>query len=381
MVERSSSKLPASTVPMADGKLEPGSTHRCTSTLAPTPRATVRGSIAATLIPKPVRCLTRSSWPKPSIRLSSPCTRRAAFLYAVNEVDEFQGQPGGGVSAFRIDEASGNLSLLNAQSSGGATPCHLNVDHSGQNLLVANYGGGSLSVLPIDEDGSLVPASSVIQHEGSGVHPQRQEGPHTHSVNVPPSNNYAVACDLGLDKLLVYGFDADHGTLLSHEPPSTSIKAGSGPRHFDFHPGGEYAYANSELTSEVTAFLYHPVDGVLYGIQTVSTLPEGFEGSSFTAEMQVHPSGRFAYCSNRGHNSIAVFQIDQSTGRLTPVQHQSTEGRVPRNFGIDPSGRFLLAANQETDNVVVFPIDQKTGQLTPTGNSVTVPTPVCVKFR
>ncbi len=303
------------------------------------------------------------------------------FLYAVSEDAEFQDQPGGGVTAFAVTAETGALTPLNSQGSGGAAPCYLTVDNSGQNVLVANYSGGSICVLPIDDDGSLVPASCLIQHSGNSVNPQRQEGPHAHSINVAQSNDFAVACDLGLDKVLVYRFDADRGELTTNEPPSTSVKPGSGPRHFAFHPGGQFAYANSELTSEVVALLYHPQEGALFGTQAVSTLPEGFDGKNSTAEVQVHPSGRFVYCSNRGHNSIAVFRVDETTGRLTPVQHQSTEGRIPRNFAIDPTGRFLLVANQETDNVVVLAIDPESGELSPTGISRNVAAPVCVKFR
>ena len=302
------------------------------------------------------------------------------FLYAVSEVNSVDGKKGGGASAYKIDPASGNLELINAEITGGSGPCHLVVDPTGKNLLIANYGGGSVACLPINADGSLKPASSFVQHVGSSVDKGRQEAPHAHSINVDPTGDYAVVADLGLDKVLVYKFDSDHGQLVPNEPPSTSVKAGGGPRHFAFHPSGKYAYTNLEMTSEVTAFQVQ-TGCVLAGIQTLSTLPDGkpVPGNS-TAETQVHPSGKFVYVSNRGHNSLAIYTVDQQTGMLTHVGNQSTEGGVPRNFCIDPSGKYILAANQETDTVVVLKIDQETGQLTPTGSQAKVPTPVCVKF-
>jgi 6-phosphogluconolactonase len=301
------------------------------------------------------------------------------FLYAAGELSDFQGKPGGAVSAFALDRRTGNLKLLNQESSRGGGPCHLVVDPPGKNVLVANYGGGSVAVLPIGKDGKLEPASSFIQHEGKGVDPRRQEGPHAHSINVDKAGAFAVAADLGLDKLLVYRFDAEAGRLTPNDPPHTSVAAGAGPRHFAFHPSGRFAYVINEMHSTVTAFDYDAKQGRLIQLQTVSTLPAPHEGNS-TAEVQVHPSGKFLYGSNRGHNSLAIFAIDPQTGRLTSVGHQSTGGRTPRNFGIDPSGAYILAANQGSDSVHVFRVDQETGRLTPTGQSIEVPTPVCVKF-
>jgi 6-phosphogluconolactonase len=253
------------------------------------------------------------------------------------------------------------------------------VDHQGKNVLVANYGGGSVAVLPVQEDGRLRPASSFIQHKGSSVDKGRQEGPHAHSINVDAGNRFAVAADLGLDKLLIYKFDADKGTLTANDPPFASVAPGSGPRHFAFHPLAPYAYVINEMKSTVTAFNYDRNRGELKEIQTLSTLPEEVKGDS-TAEVQVHPSGKFVYGSNRGHNSIAIFQVDDKTGRLTAAGHQPTGGKTPRNFGIDPTGRYLLAANQDSDTITVFRIDPKSGKLTPTGQKVDVPRPVCVKF-
>lgn len=302
------------------------------------------------------------------------------FLYAVGEVSDFEGKKSGGVSAFAIDPKSGRLSLLNQMPSGGAGPCHVTVDQTGKNVLVANYGGGSVACLPIDDDGRLREASAFIQHEGSSVNPQRQAGPHAHSINVDAGNRYAIAADLGLDKLLVYRFDAQQGTLAANDPPSVDLPAGGGPRHFAFHPNLRHAYANNEMTSTVSALLYDPQRGVLEELQTVSTLPEGGFAGNSTAEVRVHPTGRWVYVSNRGHNSIAIFAVDSESGKLQPRGHESTRGAIPRNFNIDPSGKYLLAANQDSDNVVVFRIDPDHGTLTATESEISVPRPVCVQF-
>lgn len=301
------------------------------------------------------------------------------YLYAVGELGQFGGKRSGAVSAFRIDRSTGKLELLNQQPSRGAGACHLVVDGSGKNVLVANYSGGSIAVLPVRDDGQLDEATAFVQHEGSSVNPRRQKGPHAHSINVAPDNRFAFVADLGLDKVLVYRFDAKNGTLTPNASAWATVKPGAGPRHFAFHPGGKSAYVINELQSTVTAFAYDTRRGVLTERQTLPTLPEGFDGDSTTAEVQVHPSGKFLYGSNRGHDSIAVFSIDSETGRLTPVEHESTQGQAPRNFGIDPTGTFLLAANQNSHTVVVFRIDQDTGELTPTGQKVDVPSPVCIK--
>jgi 6-phosphogluconolactonase len=301
------------------------------------------------------------------------------FLYAAGELSNFEGKPGGAVSAFSLDGKSGKLELLNQQSSRGAGPCHLVVDPSGRNVLVANYGGGSVAVLPIEPNGRLQPASSFVQHEGKSVNPRRQEAPHAHSINLDPAGKFAVVADLGLDQVLVYRFDPEQGRLTANDPPHTAVAAGAGPRHFAFHPSGRFAYVINEMQSSVTAFDYDAKQGRLIQSQTVSTLPAAHQGNS-TAEVQVHPSGKFLYGSNRGHNSLAIFGIDQGTGRLTPAGHQETGGNTPRNFGVEPTGSFVLAANQASDSVVVFRVDQQTGKLTPTGHSIEVPTPVCVKF-
>ncbi len=303
------------------------------------------------------------------------------FVYAVGEIDDFQGKKTGGVSAFAVNPQTGQLKLINQQSSGGTGPCHLVVDATGKNVLVANYGGGSVACLPVKEDGSLAKASSFHQHEGSSVNPQRQKGPHAHSINLDAGNRFAMAADLGLDKVLVYRFDAKKGSLTPNDPPSVSVKPGGGPRHFAFHPNGKFAFTNSEITLALTAFRYDAKAGTLKELQTLSTLPKGTATKGLsTAEVRVHPNGRFVYVSNRGHDTIAIFKFNQKNGKLKAAGHVSTGGKTPRNFNLDPSGRFALAANQDTHNVVVFRVNQKTGQLTPTGSEIKVFNPVCIRF-
>ena len=301
------------------------------------------------------------------------------FLYAVSEVSSFAGKKTGAVSAFKIDPASGKLTRLNDASAGGDGPCHLVVDRAGKNVLVANYGGGSVAVLPIKDDGSVGEATAFIQHTGSSVNPQRQKEPHAHSANLDAANKFAFVADLGLDKVMVYRFDAEKGSLTPNEPAFAKVTPGGGPRHFAFRPDGKSAYVCNEITSKVTAFNYDSSKGVLTETQTISTLPEGWTGNTSTAEIQVHPSGRFVYCSNRGHNSVAVFSVS-GEGRLTYVENESTLGKTPRNFGIDPTGKYLIAANQDSDTLAVFQINQSTGALDPVGQPVAAPKPVCVKF-
>ncbi len=315
--------------------------------------------------------------PNPTFLAIHPSRR---FLYAANEVSNFDAQKSGSVSAFAIDAGSGKLALLNRVSSRGNGPCFVAVDRSGKNALAANYGGGSVAVLPIGEDGRLGEATAFVQHSGSSVNRSRQAGPHAHSINVSPDNRFAIAADLGLDKLLIYRFDAAKGTLAPNDPPSTSLNPGAGPRHFAFHPNGKFAYAINELQSTITVFDYDASRGALKESQTLTTLPPDFKGQNSTAEVQVHPNGKFAYGSNRGHDSIAVFAVDAGSGKLRPVEHASTKGKTPRNFSIDPTGKYLFAANQDTNNVVIFRLDPASGRLTPTGQTLDVGKPVCVKF-
>lgn len=300
-------------------------------------------------------------------------------LYAVGEIGDFEGVPSGAVSAFEIGAESGALRLLNQQKSGGSGPCHLIVDALGQTVLVANYGSGSVATIHINADGSLGPVVSQIQHTGSGANPRRQEGPHAHSINLDKAQRFAFVADLGLDKVMIYPFDATTGKLTPGNS-AIDLTPGDGPRHFAFHPDGSRAYVINELHSTITALSYSPADGKLEATGTVSTLPEGHTESNSTAEVQVHPSGRFVYGSNRGHDSIAVFKIIDTAPGLELVEHESTRGKTPRNFGIDPTGQFLIAANQNSGTIEVFQINPDTGALTFSGHSAKVNKPVCVKF-
>jgi 6-phosphogluconolactonase len=305
--------------------------------------------------------------------------RSRRFLYAVNEVGEYAEKPGGAVSAFAIDPATRNLRLLNQQATQGADPCHLSVDSKKRTLLVANYTGGNVSVFPLRSDGTLGMVAEVKQHEGAGPKEQ-QKRPHAHCVIFDRVERHALAADLGIDKVMIYRFDRANGKLSPAKQPFAELKAGAGPRHLSFHPSGKFLYVICELDSTMSAFKYNEREGTLTLIDTVSTLPSDFSGTSYCADVHVSPSGEFLYGSNRGHNSIVVFAIDQRTGKLTLVEHVSTEGDWPRNFTIDPYGRFLLVANQRSDNVVVFSIHPGTGRLTPTGVNEPIPSPVSLKF-
>ena len=315
--------------------------------------------------------------PNPSFLALHPGGR---FLYAVSETGNLAGKSVGAVSAFSLDPQTGQLTLLNQQSSGGTWPCHLAVDPTGKCVLVANYGNGGIAALPIRADGGLGEAGAVIQHQGSSVNPARQAGPHAHFIAPDPANRFALTCDLGLDQVLVYRLDSARAALLPNNPPFTPIKPGSGPRHLVFHPSGRFVFLINELAATLTVFAYDPKPGTLKELQTVSTLPEAFAGERSGAELQMHPSGKFVYGSNRGHDSIAIFAVDGEAGTLKVLGHQSSQGKNPRCFGIDPTGTWLLAANQNSDSVVVYRIDPATGGLTPTGAVATVSSPVCVKF-
>ena len=301
------------------------------------------------------------------------------YLYAVNEVSEGPGRGNGAVTALTIN-ADGTLTKINHQASEGGAPCHCNVDSTGTNLLIANYGGGNVAVYPISEDGSLKPVSCNIQHEGSSIDKSRQGAPHAHSINISSDNKFAYAADLGLDKIMIYKLDAEAHTLTPASQPAALVTPGGGPRHFAIHPSSKFAYTNNEITMVVTGFSRNPEDGSLKAIQEISTIPAGFDGRKSTAECLVHSSGKFLYVSNRGHETITAFTIDQETGLLTYVENEPTGGKEPRNFFIDPSGKWLLAENQNSDTVYVFSIDQQTGALKPTGDFVTVGRPVCIRM-
>ena len=299
------------------------------------------------------------------------------YLFSVNETGEFDGQKSGGLTAFAVDPVSGELKSLNQVASGGGAPCHIVVDKTGKSLLTANYSGGNVCVNAIGSDGQLGQRTSLQQHKGSSANQQRQKEPHAHSINLDPQNHFAFVADLGTDEVVIYRFDSKTQILKPHA--KTEVKPGSGPRHFSFHPSGKFAYLINELSNTITVFRYDAENGKLDTIQTISTLPEGYAGTSYTAEVLVHPSGKFVYGSNRGDDSIAVFSIADD-GRLSLVEIESTGGKTPRNFGIDPTGHFLFAENQASDSIELFKIDSITGHLEPTGQTIEVATPVCIKF-
>ena len=302
------------------------------------------------------------------------------FLYAVNELKEYEGAASGAVSAFAVDPANGSLTFLNQKPTHGTDPCHLMVDHEGKHVFVANFMSGSICVLPILEDGSLGGATDFVQHQGSSVDPVRQAGPHAHAVTLDVAGRFLFVPDLGLDKLVVYEFDAAAGKLRARPELWATPAPGAGPRQVAFHPKGQFAYLINELNSTITAYRYDDATGALTEVQTVPTLPADFTGTSTCAEVQVGPSGRFLYGSNRGHDSIVVFAIDEQDGTLALVGHTSSGGQIPRNFAISPDNQFLIAANQDSNNLVAFKIDPVSGQLTPTGYAIETPTPVCVRI-
>ena len=296
------------------------------------------------------------------------------YVYAANENND------GMVSAFAIDPATGKLKLLNSVSSKGSGPCHVSVDKTGKWVFAANYGSGSAAAFPVKPDGSLGEAGWSVQNSGSGADKQRQSGPHAHSANIARNHKFMLLADLGLDEILVFKLDAAKGTVAPNDPPFGKLAPGSGPRHLAFSTNGKFAYVISEMLCTVTAFRWDAAHGKLDEFQTVSTLPAGYSGPKSTAEIEAHPNGKFLYGSNRGNNTIALFDIDAASGKLTLVDGFPSGGKTPRNFAIDPTGAFLFAAHQDSDNIAGFKIDPKTGRLTATGDSVEVGAPVCVVF-
>jgi 6-phosphogluconolactonase len=302
------------------------------------------------------------------------------FLYAVSEVDHLDGKSTGGVNAFALDAKSGKLTPLNQQLSGSGGPCHVSVDATGKSLFVANYGGGSIAIFPIHADGSLGEATTNIQHTGSSVNKDRQAGPHAHFIVPSPDNRFTLDCDLGLDKIFINHLDASSASVTPGNPPFVPVTPGFGPRHLIFSADSKFVYLINEMASSITVFSYDPKNAAMAEVQTISTLPKDFSGNSTCAEIVLHPGGKFLYGSNRGHDSIAVYVVDQKTGKLTFVEHTSTQGRTPRHFAIDPTGQWLLAENQGSDSVVVFAIDSETGKLKSTGQTLSIGAPVCAVF-
>ena len=311
----------------------------------------------------------------PSFLAFDPSRR---FLFAVNELRLAQGEGNGTVASFAVDQESGALTFLSRQSTEGGEPCHVTTDPTGSVLLVANHEDGSVAVFPLDSDGRIGPLSDLVRHEGSGPAPS-QKGPHAHFVTFDPTERRILVADKGIDKVVLYRLDAAAGKLVPHEPPFFRLHPGAAPRHIAFHPNGCFVYVNGEADLTVTAFTYAPEHGLFEEIPWLSTLPDGARAErQSTAQILVHPNGRFLYVSNRGHDSIAMFALDPETGRLTALGTEPTRGQAPRNFVIDPSGTLLYVANQNSDTIVHFRIDPASGRLTPTGDITPVAAPVCL---
>ena len=302
------------------------------------------------------------------------------YLYAVGELNKFRGETSGALTAFQIDAASGKLTKLNDVVAGGTSTCHVNISRNGRFAVLANYGSGSCAAFAIGSDGKLGERTGYHQHSGSSADASRQTGPHAHSVNFDKQNRHVIVADLGLDQVKVYKFNASTGAMVPNEPAFAKVKPGSGPRHFSFHPSGKYAYVINEMACTVTAFRWNAKAGTLTEIETVTTLPVPVQRGFSTAEVVAHPNGRFLYGSNRGHNTLAVFQVDAASGKLKTVEHKSTQGEIPRNFAIDPTGQFLIAANQNSNTIVLFRINQTSGALEQIGSPIAAPSPVCVRY-
>lgn len=300
------------------------------------------------------------------------------YLYAVNEINDFDTLKSGSVTAFEIDKETKSLSVLNRISSGGAHPCYISIDADSKFILTANYTGGNIASAAINNDGSLGEIIDAAHHSGSSIVSGRQDAPHAHFVTLDPQNKFVYAVDLGIDKVMIYKFE--NGKLIPNEPAFVALSPGAGPRHMVFHPTNNYAYVITELNNKIYAFKCDRLSGSLTEIKNYSTLPLDFDGVSYCADIHIHPNGKYLYGSNRGHNSIVIFSIEQDSGQLTLIGHESTRGDWPRNFTIDPSGKFLLVANQKSNNITVFRINQSSGELEFTGITETVPVPVCLKF-
>lgn len=301
------------------------------------------------------------------------------FLYAVYREGMNEDDKSGTVTAFRINSESGELSKLNEQSSHGAGPCHVSIDPMGKLAYVSNYGGGNISVYPINPDGSLGMATDMVQYEGSSVNPNRQQEPHTHSAIPSENGDWLYVSDLGMDKIMIYQPDRKTGKLSPAKTPYAASTPGAGPRHFTIHPNGKLAFSMEELSSTIAAYTVDEKTGALKATDRVPTLPEGTEVQNTTADIHVSPDGKFVYASNRGHDSIAIYGIDADTGKLSYVGHESSGGAHPRNFCMDSQGEFVFVANRDNDNVVVFERDTNTGKLSPRGNEAHIPAAVCIQ--
>ena len=314
-----------------------------------------------------------SSVAHPSFLALHPTGRH---LYAASEAP---GGVDGEICAFDIDPNTGDLAPLGRRPAHGRATCHVAVDAAGRHVLATNYGSPTVVAYPLLPDGALGESATVHRHAGRGVHP-RQSEPHPHSVNVDPTNRFLYCPDLGLDRVVAYRLDAATGPTVHGAPPPLATAPGAGPRHLAFHPSLPRIYVVNEIDCTVLTCSWDRESGALEGLGAVSTLPAGFTGPSHCADIHVHPTGRFLYASNRGHDSIAVFRLDPVTGLPSPAGHAATRGRTPRNFALDPTGSFLLAANQDSGTIVVLRIEEETGSPLPTGVVAEVPTPVCLKF-
>ena len=323
---------------------------------------------------------------KPELIIESPAPAyfilhpNGKYLYTCNSNDFSKKYTGETISAYSINRTTGNLTLLNKQTSSGADPSYIYMDAQSKHVLVANYVGGSISVIALQSDGRLGEVTSAIKHSGRSVDTVRQTQPYAHSIKLDPTNKYALTADLGLDKLFVYKFDKKKGTLTPNDFPFAKINPGAGPRHFAFHPSGKFVYLITEMGNTIITYAWNSEKGILTELQTVSTLPADFKGVSKCAEIEVHPNGRFLYATNRGHDSIALFEIDSLTGRLNLIEHYPTQGKTPRNFEFDPTHKWLIVTNHGSDNAMVFRVDENNGRLTPNGLPVPIVYPFCVRF-
>lgn len=302
------------------------------------------------------------------------------FLYSIHAPGQFGGENDEQVTAFALEGRSGKLKLLNRQSARGTAACYLDVDATGKTVLVANYTTGSVAALPVQEDGSLGPAAAFVQHEGSSVNPDRQDGPHAHCIVLSPDNRFALSADLGLDQVLVYQVDPSSAQLKPHQPPFATTRKGAGPRHLTFHPNGRHVYVINELENSVTHFNYDVASGSLTEQKTISTLPEDFDGTSYCADVKITPDGRYLYGTNRGHDSIASYRI-RDDGSLEKIAIEPSLGKGPQNLAITSGGELLLCANMPGSNVAVFRIDAASGRLHSVRDPLKMPSPSCIMIR
>jgi 6-phosphogluconolactonase len=323
---------------------------------------------------------------KPKLVLEAPMpayfviSRDQRRLYTCNSGDTFHGKPNGGISAYALDAPTGALTFINAVSAEGLDPSYITLDQPETHVLVANYKSGDFVIYEALADGSLGARTDFVRHTGSSIHPIRQVHPFLHSIVEDPSGRFALVADLGTDRLAVYRYDNVTGTVVLHDPPGVTIQAGDGPRHVTFHPNGRWAYLDVEMGSSVHFFEWDADAGILHPVQRCTTLPDDFDGVSTTAEIRVHPNGRFLYVTNRGLDSIAVFRIDQQTGRLELFDQSPTRGKKPRNFEFSPDGNWLIVTNHDSNNATVYALDQDSGRLTQIGEPLPMAFPYCPRF-